>query len=91
MDRRTFLQSGAALLLSATGARAADRERGELRAAYGSAGPDDKRPLDGDSVFEIASLTKVLTALVLADMVARWSPASSEPTLQLVSNEASEG
>lgn len=31
----------------------------------------DGRPLDGDTVFEIASVTKIFTALLLADMVLR--------------------
>lgn len=37
--------------------------------AYGSSGTP--RPLDGNSVFEIASITKTFTAAVLADMAAR--------------------
>jgi D-alanyl-D-alanine-carboxypeptidase/D-alanyl-D-alanine-endopeptidase len=39
--------------------------------SYGTLGVDDRRKVDGATVFEIASLTKVLTALVLADMANR--------------------
>jgi D-alanyl-D-alanine-carboxypeptidase/D-alanyl-D-alanine-endopeptidase len=39
--------------------------------AYGRTGGTDARALDGDAVFQIGSLTKPFTALLLADMVVR--------------------
>ena len=47
--------------------------------AYGSLDQDDKRPLNGDTVFEIGSVTKVFTSLLLADMVQRGEVALSAP------------
>ena len=47
-------------------------------AAYGNAGPDSL-PLDADSVFEIGSITKVLTAILLADMADRGEVALDDP------------
>ncbi|HEX6557924.1 MAG TPA: serine hydrolase domain-containing protein [Longimicrobiales bacterium] len=46
--------------------------------AYGDPGPG-KPPLDGNSVFEIGSITKVFTATVLADMVSRGEVKLDDP------------
>jgi len=47
--------------------------------AYGSADRDDQGPLDGDTVFEIGSVTKVFTSLLLADAVQRGEVALGDP------------
>jgi serine-type D-Ala-D-Ala carboxypeptidase/endopeptidase len=47
--------------------------------AFGSSDRNDRRPLDGNSVFEIGSITKVFTSLLLADMVRRGEVALTDP------------
>jgi serine-type D-Ala-D-Ala carboxypeptidase/endopeptidase len=47
--------------------------------AYGSLDKDDKRALNGDTVFEIGSVTKVFTSVLLADMVQRGEVALTDP------------
>jgi CubicO group peptidase (beta-lactamase class C family) len=47
--------------------------------AHGTAGQADDRLLDGDTVFEIGSSTKVFTALLLADMVERGEVSLDDP------------
>src|SRR5882672_2246966 len=39
--------------------------------AYGNLANGDARTLDGDTIFEIGSISKVFTSLLLADMVNR--------------------
>src|SRR5260370_31986177 len=41
------------------------------RIAYGGLDQGDQRLLNGDTIFEIGSITKVFTSLLLADMVQR--------------------
>ena len=50
-----------------------------IDAACGHADSADNRVLDADTVFEIGSITKVFTALLLADMVLRGEVAASDP------------
>ena len=52
--------------------------------SYGRSDMPDERPLDGDSVFEIGSITKVFTALLLADMVLRREVALADPVASLL-------
>ena len=53
--------------------------KGRRVVAYGSLAKDDKRPLNGDTVFEIGSMTKVFTSLVLMDMAQKGEVALSDP------------
>ncbi len=46
---------------------------------YGSLEKGDSRPIGGDTVFEIGSVTKVFTSLLLADMVRRGEVALTDP------------
>lgn len=47
--------------------------------SYGSMDRDGKQAVNGDTLFEIGSATKVFTALLLADMVRRGEVALSDP------------
>lgn len=53
--------------------------RGRRIVAYGSLAKDDKRPLTGDTIFEIGSITKVFTSLALMDMVQKGELSVTEP------------
>lgn len=53
--------------------------RGRRIVAFGHPARGDSRPLTGDSVFEIGSVGKVFTALLLADMVDRGHVALADP------------
>ena len=47
--------------------------------AYGNLAKGDPRTVDGDTIFEIGSITKVFTSLLLADMVNRKEVALDDP------------
>lgn len=53
--------------------------------AYGGSGLNARR-LDGESVFEIGSITKVFTGVLLAEMVQRQEVKLSEPLARLLPN-----
>jgi serine-type D-Ala-D-Ala carboxypeptidase/endopeptidase len=53
----------------------------------GQSDAQDGRALDGDSVFEIGSITKVFTALLLADMVQRGEVALDDPVAKYLPPE----
>jgi CubicO group peptidase (beta-lactamase class C family) len=47
--------------------------------AYGTRGVDDRRPVTADTVFDIGSLTKLFTALLLSDLATRGQVALDDP------------
>lgn len=47
--------------------------------SYGQINQGDQRPLNGDTVFEIGSITKIFTALLLADMVQQGEVSLNDP------------
>src|SRR5579862_4914214 len=53
--------------------------KGRRVISYGSLAKDDKRPLNGDTIYEIGSMTKVFTSLVLMDMVQKGEIAVTDP------------
>jgi serine-type D-Ala-D-Ala carboxypeptidase/endopeptidase len=52
--------------------------------SHGSLAQSDPRRLDGDTIFEIGSVGKVFTALLLADMVQRGEAALNDPVADYV-------
>jgi D-alanyl-D-alanine-carboxypeptidase/D-alanyl-D-alanine-endopeptidase len=47
--------------------------------AYGTLDQSSRQPVDGDTIFEVGSVTKVFTAVILADMVQRQEVALGDP------------
>jgi serine-type D-Ala-D-Ala carboxypeptidase/endopeptidase len=52
--------------------------------SWGSLAKDDKRPLNGDTVFEIGSMSKVFTSLLLMDMVQKGEVALTDPVAKFL-------
>ena len=61
--------------------------QGRRVVAYGSLNQGDPRPLNGDTIFEIGSVTKVFTSLLLSDMVQRDEVALSDPVAKYLPAE----
>ena len=53
--------------------------QGRRIVSYGALAKGDTRPLDGDTLYEIGSITKVFTSLLLAGMVERGEVALTDP------------
>lgn len=77
--RAMVQQAVVGTVVSLRGVVAAAIEQGGARTiSYGGSGVADLA-MDGDTVFEIGSVTKVLTALLLADMAARGEVSFDDP------------
>jgi len=62
-------------------------DAGPRLVTYGAAREPQRRALDGDTVFEIGSITKVFTALLLADAVARGEVKLTDPVAKYLPAE----
>jgi D-alanyl-D-alanine-carboxypeptidase/D-alanyl-D-alanine-endopeptidase len=58
--------------------------KGRRIVSYGSLEKGDSRPLDGNTLFEIGSITKVFTALLLTDMAQRGEVKLNDPISKYV-------
>lgn len=58
--------------------------KGQRVISHGVASRESQRRVDGDSVFEIGSITKVMTSLILLDMVAKGEVNLSDPVAQFL-------
>lgn len=61
--------------------------QGRRIVAYGNLASGDPRPLNGDTVFEIGSITKVFTSLLLADMAEHGEVDLTDPVAKYVPPE----
>ena len=61
--------------------------QGRRVVSYGGLNQGDARPLNGDTIFEIGSVTKVFTSLLLADMVQRGEVALSDPVAKYLTGD----
>lgn len=52
--------------------------------SYGKLAKDDSRPLNGDTLYEIGSITKVFTSLLLTDAVERGEVALTDPVAKFL-------
>jgi serine-type D-Ala-D-Ala carboxypeptidase/endopeptidase len=52
---------------------------GSYIVSYGTLGLNDKRPVNGDTVFDVGSITKVFTALLLVDMAQHGEVSLDDP------------
>jgi D-alanyl-D-alanine-carboxypeptidase/D-alanyl-D-alanine-endopeptidase len=80
-ELRTILQDRVDRARQSVGivASSFDSGRRQKIATYGRSGAPNDRPLDGDTVFELGSITKVFTALLLTEMVTRGEVALDDP------------
>jgi serine-type D-Ala-D-Ala carboxypeptidase/endopeptidase len=53
--------------------------KGSRVISYGTIGLKDKRPVNGDTVFDVGSITKVFTALLLSDMAQHGEVSLDDP------------
>lgn len=61
---------------------------GQRTIAYGTVAAGDSHPVSGDTVFNVASITKVFTSLLLADMVRRGELALDDPVAKYLTGHA---